>query len=48
VRFERERLYGNLASYLPEPVAADIAFREPSGAIDAQRQEITVMFAWMD
>ena len=44
-RFERERLYGNLASYLPEPVAADIAFREPSGAIDAQRQEITVMFA---
>jgi adenylate cyclase len=44
-RFERERLYGNLASYLPEPVAADIAYREPSGAIDAQRQEITVMFA---
>jgi adenylate cyclase len=44
-RFERERLYGNLASYLPEPVAADIAFREPSGTIDAQRQEITVLFA---
>jgi adenylate cyclase len=44
-RFERERLYGNLTSYLPEPVAADIAFREPTGAIDAQRQEITVLFA---
>jgi adenylate cyclase len=44
-RFERERLYGNLASYLPEPVAAEIAFREPTGIIDAQRQEVTVLFA---
>ncbi len=44
-RFERERLYGNLASYLPAPVAAEIAFREPSDAIQAQRREITVLFA---
>jgi adenylate cyclase len=44
-RFERERLYGNLASYLPEPVAAEIAFREPSGAIEAERREVTVLFA---
>lgn len=44
-RFQRERLYDNLASYLPAPVAAEIAFREPSGAIEAQRREITVMFA---
>jgi adenylate cyclase len=44
-RFERERLYGNLTSYLPEPVAAEIAFREPTGVIDAERREITVMFA---
>jgi adenylate cyclase len=44
-RFERERLYGNLASYLPEPVAAEIAFREPTGIIDAQRREVTVLFA---
>ncbi len=44
-RFERERLYGNLASYLPAPVAAEIAFHEPSGAIQAQRREITVLFA---
>ena len=44
-RFQRERLYGNLASYLPAPVAAEIAFREPSGIIDAQRREVTVLFA---
>ncbi len=44
-RFERERIYGNLASYLPEPVAAAIAFQEPTGAIEAQRREITVLFA---
>ena len=44
-RFERERLYENLASYLPGPVAAEIAFREPSGAIEAQRHEVTVLFA---
>jgi adenylate cyclase len=44
-RFERERLYGNLASYLPAPVAAEIAFHEPTGTIDAERREITVMFA---
>ena len=44
-RFERERLYGNLASYLPAPVAAEIAFHEPTGAIEAERREITVLFA---
>ncbi len=44
-RFERERFYGHLTSYLPAPVAAEIAFREPSGTIDAQRCEVTVLFA---
>jgi len=44
-RFERERLYGNLSSYLPAPVAAEIAFREPTGTIVAERREITVLFA---
>lgn len=44
-RFERGRLYDNLASYLPAPVAAEIAFHEPSGAIEARRREITVLFA---
>lgn len=44
-RFERERLYSNLASYLPAPVAEEIAFREPSGVIEAERREVTVLFA---
>lgn len=44
-RLERARLYDNLAAYLPAPVAADIAFRELSGAIVAERREITVLFA---
>lgn len=44
-RFERERLYGNLAAYLPAPVAREIAFNEVSGAIEAERREISVLFA---
>jgi adenylate cyclase len=44
-RFERERLYSNLASYLPAPVAAEIAFNQPTGSIEAERREITVLFA---
>lgn len=44
-RLERERLYHNLASYLPEQVAAQVALREPVGTIDAERREITVLFA---
>ncbi len=44
-RFERERLYHNLASYLPEPVAAHIALREPVGTIEAEHREVTVLFA---
>lgn len=44
-RLERERVYRNLCSYLPEQVAADIALREPVGSIEAERREITVLFA---
>ncbi len=44
-RSERESLYRNLASYLPSTVASDIAFREPTGVIDARRSEITVLYA---
>jgi adenylate cyclase len=44
-RFERARLYGNLASYLPAQVAAEIAFHEPSGVIEAERREVTALFA---
>lgn len=44
-RFERERLYGHLSAYLPAPVAREIAFDKPSGAIHATRRDITVFFA---
>lgn len=44
-RRERERLYRNLSSYLPEQVAARIAHHEPVGTLDAERREITVLFA---
>lgn len=43
-RFERERLFGNLSAYLPAPVAREIAFNEVSGAIEAERREISVVF----
>lgn len=43
-RFERERLYGNLSAYLPAAVAREIAFNEVSGAIEAERREISVLF----
>lgn len=43
-RTEREALFRNLSSYLPRAVASDIAFREPSGTIDARRCDITVLY----
>lgn len=43
-RFERERLYGNLSAYLPASVAREIAFNEVTGAIEAERREISVLF----
>jgi len=44
-RIERQRLYHNLSSYLPEQVAAQVALREPVGSIEAERREISVLFA---
>jgi adenylate cyclase len=44
VRFERERLYQNLSSYLPEGAARKVAFAGPTAQVMAQRQEATVMF----
>ncbi len=44
-RIERERLYGHLASYLPERVAQVLAGRSPSDRIDARAEEVVVMFA---
>lgn len=44
VRFERERLYQNLSSYLPEGAARKVAFTGPSAQVMAQRHDATVMF----
>lgn len=44
-RLERQRLYQNLASYLPRQVAAQIALHEPVGTIEVERREISVLFA---
>jgi adenylate cyclase len=44
VRFERERLYSNLASYLPEGAARKVAFAGPSAQVNAERHDATVMF----
>ena len=43
-RGEREALFRNLSSYLPQAVASEIAFREPTGVIDARRCDITVLY----
>lgn len=44
-RFERERLFQNLSSYLPASFARQIAFREPAGVIQAERCVVTVLSA---
>lgn len=44
-RFERELLFRNLASYLPEPVAREVAMREPVAQVCATRREATVLYA---
>jgi len=43
VRLERERLFVNLASYLPAQAAQKVAFQEPTAQVQAQRQDATVM-----
>ena len=43
VRAERESLYQNLASYLPEQAARRVAFEGPSAQVVAQTREATVM-----
>jgi adenylate cyclase len=44
-RYERERLYRNLASYLPEPVAREVATQEPTANVRAVRHDATVLYA---
>lgn len=43
--FEKRRLYQNLSSYVSAPVAEKIAFTVPSGNIEAQRLDVTVLSA---
>jgi adenylate cyclase len=43
VRTERESLYQNLSSYLPEGAARRVAFQEPSAQVVAETREATVM-----
>jgi adenylate cyclase len=44
-RYERERLYRNLASYLPEPVAREVATQDLTAQVRATRREATVLYA---
>lgn len=44
LRFERARLFVNLASYLPESAARQVAFAAPSAQVQAQNRTATVMF----
>ncbi|HVZ42281.1 MAG TPA: adenylate/guanylate cyclase domain-containing protein [Ramlibacter sp.] len=42
---EQGRLFRHLSSYLPGPVAEKIALAEPSGEIQAQRRDVTIVVA---
>jgi adenylate cyclase len=42
---EKGRLYQNLSSYVPGPVAEQIALTEPTGDIQAHRNDVTVLAA---
>jgi adenylate cyclase len=42
---EKGRLYQNLSSYVPGPVAEQIALSEPTGDIHANRSDVTILAA---
>ena len=44
-RRERDRIYSHLSSYLPRPVAAALALRDPSDVIEANRCGIVALYA---
>jgi adenylate cyclase len=44
-RIEKERLFTHLASYLPAAVASTLAGQQPSGMVQAERREVTVLIA---
>jgi len=45
VRMERMRVYNNLSSYLPGVVAEGVAFNLPTGAVEVERKELTLLCA---
>lgn len=44
-RNDRERLFSHLSSYLPAAVASALALQRPSGVVQAERREVTVLIA---
>ena len=44
-RSQRDRVFNNLASYLPREIAQEIAFNLPTSNINAERREFTVLSA---
>lgn len=44
-KFERERIYANLSSYLSEPVARAVSFKPATPEIEASLREATVLVA---
>lgn len=44
VRFERERLFQNFSSYLPESAARKVALADPSAQVVAESRAATVLF----
>lgn len=44
-RFERQRLYQNLSSYLPQGIADQIAFRKTSDQVEGNNQQLLVAYA---
>ena len=45
VRVERNRVFGNLNSYLPQSLAREIAYALPSSSINAHRSNVTLLNA---
>ena len=45
VRIEKGRLFTNLSSYLPSPVAREVAFSLPDSGINARRENVTLLCA---
>jgi adenylate cyclase len=45
LRHDRNRVYGNLSSYLPSDVAREIAYSLPTSSINARRCDVTLLSA---